>query len=594
MTDNKQNGATGGEVLQEESRKGIAADKTAWPGDRAEMGARTAEDAGAADGALGLNPFMGVNDGDILGSYGLLAQQALREPTVFLEQYAKFWYEMALIVTGRSGLEPDRKDKRFGEATWRDNALYHAWMQVYLAWRKGLGALVEGSGLSGEDAERARFAVSLLTEAASPTNTLLGNPQAMKKFFETGGMSLARGLTNLIGDVAHNGGMPSQVDKSAFEVGDNLAVSEGAVVFRNEVLELIQYAPKTEQVHERPLVLVPPQVNKFYVYDLSPEKSFVRYAVENGVQFFAVSWRNPTPEMRDWGFETYVAALLEAIDAVREITGSESVNMMGACSGGMTLVTLLGHLAATGDRRVNSATLMVAVLDTSAESQLGMFATPGTIQTAKQVSGRTGVLEGQEMARVFAWMRPNDLVWNYWVNNYLLGNAPPAFDVLYWNNDTTRLPARLHHELLDLFARNSFKHPGMLEVLGTPIDLSEVDLDTFILAGMTDHITPWRGNYATTQMLGGESEFVLSSSGHIQSILNPPGNPKAKFYTGAQCPTNPDEWLAEAQQHPGSWWDHWRAWISERSGASKDAPEALGNERHPPGTRAPGTYVFES
>ncbi len=466
-------------------------------------------------------------------------------------------------------------------------------MQVYLAWRNGLNELVEGSGLEGMDAERARFAVSLLTEAASPTNTLMGNPAAIKKAFETGGMSLARGLTHMLGDIAHNGGMPSQVDKKAFEVGENIALSDGAVVFKNEVLELIQYAPKTEQVYARPLLLVPPQVNKFYVFDLSPEKSFVKYAVENGMQFFSVSWRNPTPDQRDWGFETYVSALLEAIDAVREITGSEDVNMLGACSGGMTMMALLWHLAASGDRRVNAATLMVAVLYTSAESQLGLFATAQTLQTAKQISQRAGVLEGREMARVFAWMRPNDLVWNYWVNNYLLGKDPPAFDILYWNNDTTRLPARLHHELLDLFAANSFKNPGALEILGTPIDLSRVDLDTYILAGMTDHITPWRGNYATTQMLGGESTFVLSSSGHIQSILNPPGNPRAKFYTGTKCPANPDEWLAEAQQNPGSWWEHWLAWLGERSGQSKEAPGILGSKRYPPGVKAPGKYVSE-
>jgi polyhydroxyalkanoate synthase subunit PhaC len=232
------------------------------------------------------------------------------------------------------------------------------------------------------------------------------------------------------------------------------------------------------------------------------------------------------------------------------------------------------------------------VLDTSAETQFGMFATPETIQAAKQVSGRAGVLEGQEMARVFAWMRPNDLVWNYWVNNYLLGNDPPAFDILYWNNDTTRLPARMHHELLDMFAQNPLRNPGALEVLGTPIDLSRVGCDTFVLAGITDHITPWKACYMTTQMLGGNTEFVLSSSGHIQSILNPPGNPKAKFYRGSQCPANPDEWLAEAEKRDGSWWEHWRDWIVERSGEKEDAPASLGNERHPPGAKAPGTYVF--
>jgi polyhydroxyalkanoate synthase len=284
---------------------------------------------------------------------------------------------------------------------------------------------------------------------------------------------------------------------------------------------------------------------------------------------------------------------MEAVDVVRNITGQESVNITGVCAGGMTLAALLGHLAAKGDTAIYSATFMVTVLDSSVESQLGLFASPETIAMAKAASRSRGVLEGQEMARVFAWLRPNDLIWNYWVNNYLVGDDPAAFDILYWNNDSTRLPAKFHSDLLDFWLKNPLVKPGSLKFMGTPIDLSRVKLDTFITAGITDHITPWQGCYATTQLLGGKPLFVLSNAGHIQSILNPPGNPKAKYFTGTEYPSDPDQWLARAQPSTGSWWELWQSWLGERSGNHIPAPSVLGNQQYPAGTPAPGTYVFE-
>jgi polyhydroxyalkanoate synthase len=291
--------------------------------------------------------------------------------------------------------------------------------------------------------------------------------------------------------------------------------------------------------------------------------------------------------------DTYVAALIEAIAAVREITGSEDVNLHGACSGAMTIAALLGHLAACGEHRVNAATLMVAVLDSTTDSQLGLFATPEAITAAKHGSRATGVLAGEEMARVFAWMRPNDLVWNYWVNNYLIGNAPPAFDVLYWNNDTTRLPARMHGQLLDIFTGNLFSRPRALTVLGTPIDLGEVTCDKYVMAGITDHITPWKGVYNAARLFGGETRFVLSSSGHIQSLINPPGNPKAKFFVNPALPEHADAWLAESRAEADSWWNDWREWLAARSGDQRTAPKAPGNRRHKRLADAPGTYVLD-
>src|SRR5258707_3216761 len=376
----------------------------------------------------------------------------------------------------------------------------------------------------------------------------------MKQMYETGGASLVKGLTHMLEDLANNGGMPSQVNMKAFQCGKALSLSPGAVVFKNEVLEPIQYQPTTPQVYGRPLLIVPPQVNKFYGMDLSPNKSIIRYLVANGQQVFAISWRNPTPQQRAWGCEPYERATLEAIDAVRAITESRDANIRGWCLGGMTLATLLGHLAAQGDQRIHAVTFLVTVLDTSVESTMGLFATRETIAAAREASRLKGVIEGQEMARVFAWLRPNDLIWNYWVNNYLIGKDPAAFDILYWNNDTTRLPAKFHTELLDFSLKNPLTKPGGLKLLGTPIDLSRVTLETFITAGITDHITPWQGCYATTQLLGGTPEFILSSAGHIQSILNPPGNPKARYFTNAENPADAAHWLGRAGQRPGSCW----------------------------------------
>jgi polyhydroxyalkanoate synthase len=319
----------------------------------------------------------------------------------------------------------------------------------------------------------------------------------------------------------------------------------------------------------------------------------VRNMLDGGFQVFVVSWRNPGAAQRDWDLDTYVQALLDAIAAIKEITGSADVNVQGACSGAMTVAALLGYLAARRDRSVHSAALFVAVLDLPDESQLGMFATPEAIATAKASSQAKGVLEGSEMGRVFAWMRPNDLVWNYWVNNYLLGNTPPAFDILYWNNDTTRLPAAFHGQILDIFGGKLFSKPGALQVLGTPIDLAQVDCDHYVVAGVTDHITPWKSCYRAWHMLGGDMTMVLSSSGHIQSLVNPPGNPKSKYYLNPENAADPDQWLNGATTIEDTWWKHWSAWLAARSGEMVDAPSATGCSTFPGLAAAPGSYVLE-
>jgi polyhydroxyalkanoate synthase subunit PhaC len=493
----------------------------------------------ATEGILGPNPFIGLRPQDVLNTVGDIGGQALKQPMLVLEQQAALARDLISVLSGNAEIAPSGGDKRFVDSAWKDNPFYRMSLQGYLAWSSALTSFVEKTGLDSLNKQRAQFVISLLSDALSPTNTLLGNPAALKKVIDSGGASLVDGFKNLLADLTANRGMPAQVDRNAFQLGKNLALSPGAVVFRNSVLELIQYAPATAEVHARPQVIVPPQINKFYIFDLAPGKSIVEYLVKNGFQVFVVSWRNPTAAQSDWDMDTYVAALLAAIAAVRDITGAADVNLHGACSGAMTVAALLGHLAAIRQRLVNASTLMVAVLGATTDSLLGLFATPQTIAAAKQNSRLRGVLEGDEMGRVFTWMRPNDLVWNYWVNNYLMGNQPPAFDILYWNSDTTRLPAKFHSQLIDIFVDNQFQKPGASEILGAPIDLSEVDCDKYIVAGITDHITPWKGVFSTARAFGGKNDFILTSSGHIQSIINPPGNPKAKFFLNPDLPRAP-------------------------------------------------------
>ncbi|MGA4319922.1 class II poly(R)-hydroxyalkanoic acid synthase [Ectopseudomonas hydrolytica] len=546
----------------------------------------------ASENTLGLNPVIGIRGKDLLTSARMVLAQALKQPFHSVKHVAHFGLELKNVMLGQSELKPEDGDRRFADPAWSQNPLYRRYLQTYLAWRKELHDWIEHSSLSEQDASRGHFVINLMTEAMAPSNSM-ANPAAVKRFFETGGKSLLDGLSHLAKDMIHNGGMPSQVNMAAFEVGKNLATTEGAVVFRNDVLELIQYKPITESVHERPLLVVPPQINKFYVFDLSPDKSLARFLLRSQVQTFVVSWRNPTKAQREWGLSTYIEALKEAIDVICAITGSKDVNMLGACSGGLTTASLLGHYAALGEQKVHALTLLVSVLDIQLDTQVALFADEKTLEAAKRRSYQAGVLEGSDMAKVFAWMRPNDLIWNYWVNNYLLGNEPPVFDILYWNNDTTRLPAALHGEFIEMFQTNPLTRPGALEVCGTPIDLKQVTCDFFVVAGTTDHITPWDSCYKSAHLFGGKCEFVLSNSGHIQSILNPPGNPKARYMTNSEMPLDPKAWQESSTKHADSWWLHWQGWLAERSGATKAAPSKLGNKKYPAGEAAPGTYVHE-
>lgn len=545
----------------------------------------------AAQGILGPNPFVGISGEDIAKTLGALGREVAAHPMLLVEQQAGLARELITIIAGQSDAKPATGDKRFADPAWQENPLYQRLAAGYVVWEKSLNDLIDKTAFDARTKEQARFITSLWTGALAPSNWLL-NPTALKRAVDTGGGSMVGGIRNMLSDLVSNGGMPSQVDKSAFKVGENLALSPGSVVWRNDVIELIQYSPSTDEVYARPTVLIPPQINKFYVFDLAPGRSLVEQLVKNGIQTFCVSWRNPTAEHRAWGLDTYVAALDQALAAVRDICGVADVNVMGACSGAMTQAALLGYYAASGRAGlVNAATMCVAVFESSSDTTIGLFASPQTVAAAKASSAAKGVLDGQEMGRIFAWLRPNDLVWNYWVNNYLLGNPPPVFDILYWNNDTTRLPARFHAEVIDISVEKKFR--SGFDVLGTRIDLGTVDVEKYVVAGITDHITPWKGVYGTMRMFGGASKMILSASGHIQSLINPSGNKKSRYYTNEARPESADEWLESATVTPGSWWDDWAAWTQERSGEKKPAPAELGSAGHPAIVPSPGTYVFE-
>ncbi len=548
----------------------------------------------ALDSTMVLNPVVGVSTEDLLRTARDLLGRALLQPGVVLEHTAQLWQDAARVLLGQSDLAPEDGDRRFSHQAWQKNLLYRRALQGWLAWHKNLRGFVLHSSRGETDAKRAEFMVDLIADALAPTNFLLGNPAALERAFETGGTSLLQGLRHYLDDLLENHGMPSQVDKSQFEVGRNVASTPGAVVHRSEIFELIQYTPVTGRVYQKPILIVPPQINKYYVYDISPDKSFVAHAVAQGLQVFILSWRNPGREHRHWGLDDYVAAVEEGISVALEISGQRTLNGVGACAGGITFAATLGYLAAAERPLVDSITLMVNVLaNDPADSVLGLFVDQRTIETARKRSASQGVLDGSDMARIFSWMRPNDLIWNYVVSNYLLGEKPPAFDILYWNSDSTRLPARLHSDFLEIFEQNPFGEPGKLVVRGKPIDLRQTTCDAFITGGTTDHITPWQACYRSTQLFGGPVTYVLSTAGHIQSIVNPPKNSKRKYLLNPELPADANAWLAGASERDGSWWTYWYGWIKERSGPEIAPPPGLGSAAHPVLAPAPGSYVHE-
>jgi polyhydroxyalkanoate synthase len=489
-------------------------------------------------------------------------------------------------------VSPAPRDTRFASDTWQNNPLFFGLMQAYLLHRDLLSEFVAAADLPLEHQAKAEMAAGLLGDAMAPTNFLLGNPEALRKALDSKGGSLVKGIRNFLHDVIYNEGWPSQVDVRPFTVGKNTACSPGKVVFQNELMELIQYSPTTEQVHEIPMLLSPPWINKYYIFDMAPGKSLVEWAVSHGLTTFAISYRNPDGSQRDLSFEDYLLhGPRMAIDVIRSITSAPKVNMLSACIGGTLTTAMLAHLQATGEPDlVNSSTVLNCLVDHEDAGTLSaVYADEGTISGIEEKMESDGYLDAADMAHTFDLLRANELVFRYVASNWLMGTPPPAFDLLAWNGDSTRMPAAMHSFYLrKCWLENALAKDEMV-LDGHQLKVSDIETDTYIVAAVDDHIVPWKSSYKTTGLIKGESRFVLSSSGHIAGIINPP-SPKARLWTNETLSADPDEWLAGAEKSERSWWQDWAEWIAPRSGPL-GSPPPMGSDAYPLLGPAPGTFV---
>lgn len=510
----------------------------------------------------------------------------------YLQQAGALWNQALQGHLDKPG------DRRFAAEAWQSNPASSFMAQLYLLNARTLQQMAEQ--VQGDEKTRARirFAVQQFVDAAAPSNYLALNPEAQRLALDTQGESIARGLQMLWGDIQR--GHLSQTDEQAFEVGRNVATSEGAVVYENEFFQLLEYKPLTAQVHERPFLLVPPCINKFYILDLQPENSLIRYAVEQGHRTFVLSWRNPDEGCKAWTWDDYVEqAVIRAIQVVQEISGSKTLNTLGFCVGGTLLATALGVLAARGQQPAESLTLLTTLIDFSSNGVLDLFVDEASVQLREMSIGAQspkgpGLLHGQELATTFSFLRPNDLVWNYVVGNYLKGEAPPAFDLLYWNGDSTNLPGPMYcWYLRHTYLQNELKQPGALTVCGEKLDLGKIKAPVYIYGSREDHIVPWDSAYRSTQIFAGKKRFVLGASGHIAGVINPPAKKKRSHWIAKSTALPPEasQWLEGAVEHEGSWWTDWAAWLAGHAGARKAAPRAYGGRGHKAIEPAPGRYV---
>lgn len=517
------------------------------------------------------------------------------DPAKLLDIQQAYIKEASLLWN--KGLSPESApaaasaDRRFSSEAWHTNPLAHFSASSYLLHSQAMMGLAEAVEGDDKTKARVRFAVEQWLAAAAPSNFLALNAEAQKKAIETQGQSIAQGLQNLMHDMRQ--GHVSMTDESIFEVGKNVATTEGAVVYENAYFQLLEYKPLSAKVFEKPFLLVPPCINKFYILDLQPANSLIRYAVEQGHRTFVVSWRNPDESMQDKTWDDYIEnAAIEAIRVTREITGAKTINALGFCVGGTILATALAVLAARGEKPVSSVTFLTSLLDFSDTGILDIFIDETAVKFREMQMGQGGLLKGQDLASTFSFLRPNDLVWNYVVGNYLKGETPPPFDLLYWNSDSTNLPGPFYAWYLrNTYFENNLIKPGKLNVCGQPVDLSKLDMPAYIYGSREDHIVPIQGAYASTQVLKGTKRFVMGASGHIAGVINPPAKNKRSYWTSDKLTATHDEWLAGATEHPGSWWSDWSAWLKCQAGKPMAAPETYGSRKHKAIEPAPGRYV---
>ena len=514
-------------------------------------------------------------------------------------QFANAWLGVAAQTGLPAGekkppiIAPAKGDNRWKHAAWTDNPYFDALKQGYLLATKAMLDGIDASEADAETKARVKFFAKQFCDALSPTNFAFLNPAVIEETLKTGGQNLQRGAQNVLEDLRDNAGRPALVDKKAFEVGRNVATTPGTVVYRNELIELIQYAPTTETVYARPLVIVPPWINKYYILDLQPANSLIKFAVDSGIRTFVVSWRNPDKSLANMGWKDYVElGPLSATRVASSIADVPDVNMIGYCIGGTATAEMLAYLSRTGETLVNAVTFLAALTDFADAGDIRAFLSPEAMRTIEADMKKKGVLDSSEMADTFNLLRANDLIWNVGVNRYLLGKDAPAFDLLFWNSDATRLPAKMHrYYLRNMYLENNLVKPDKLSFKGVPIDLREVRNDVYSVASIDDHIAPWRSVYTMTQRFSGDTRFRLGHSGHIAGIVNPPGANKGNYWSAPSNPPTADEWFALASKHPGSWWSDWQAWLAERSGERVPAPATPGSKRFAALAPAPGTYV---
>jgi len=486
------------------------------------------------------------------------------------------------------------KDRRFSDPAWAANPMAAFSAASYLLNSKTLAQMAEAVDTDEKTRARIRFTVEQLTAASAPSNFLALNAEAQKKALETKGESISKGLQNLLKDMQQ--GHISMTDESLFHVGKNVATTEGAVVFENELFQLIEYKPLTDKVFEKPFLLVPPSINKFYILDLQPENSLVRYAVAQGHRTFVVSWRNPDASLAKATWDDYIEnAVIKAITVTQEVSGSKTINALGFCVGGTMLGTALSVLAARGEKPVASATFLTSMLDFSDTGVLDIFIDEGFVKHREKEMGKGGLMKGADMAMTFSFLRPNDLVWNYVVGNYLKGETPPPFDLLYWNSDSTNMPGPFYAWYLrNTYLENNLTKPGTASVCGEKVDLSKVDIPVYIYGSREDHIVPIGGAYASTQHLTGKKRFVMGASGHIAGVINPPAKNKRSHWIreDGKLPKSHDQWMEGAAEHAGSWWTDWSNWLAGQAGKEIAAPKSYGKGKHKVIEPAPGRYVL--
>ncbi len=516
----------------------------------------------------------------------------------FWQDYVTLWQNTTRRIMGMESspvINPASGDRRFKDEAWKDNEVFDFIKQSYLLSARFVQDVVTHvDGLDDKTAQKVDFYARQFIDAMSPSNFLLTNPEVLRKTAETGGENLLKGLNNLLGDLERGKGKLSikMTDTEAFKVGDNIGVTPGKVVFQNELMQLIQYAPTTETVLKRPLLIAPPWINKYYILDLRPRNSLVRWAVSQGHTVFVISWVNPDEHLAEKGFEDYMKqGYLAALDAIEAATGEREVNAIGYCLGGTLLACTLAYMAEKNDDRIKTATFFVTMMDFKEAGELGVFIDEEQLQVLEDKMNKRGYLEGSEMATTFNMLRANDLIWGFVVNNYLLGNDPFPFDLLYWNADSTRMPARMHSFYLrKMYQQNLLIEPNGIELDGVPIDLGKVKVPAYLLSTREDHIAPWKSTYRGTQALGGPKRFVLAASGHIAGVVNPPEGGKYGHWINKELPADPEAWFAGATEMAGSWWPDWHRWVLSHDKAQVPARQP-GEGSLPAIEDAPGSYV---